>query len=216
MAIDARVRASLLLGWISAVPLAGGALAGCASADPCEDASYFATTVVTSAFGPGQAFGREHLPEIVLGPPAGGGASAGSLDVASLGNGGSITLGFDRAIVDGAGADFVVFENPFEAAGALFAELATVAVSADGATFHEFDCTASEPPYGGCAGWRPVFLAGDDRAVDVNTAGGDAFDLAHVGLKEARFVRITDRPDLEGLDGVFDLDAVGIVHDACP
>jgi len=49
----------------------------------------------------------------------------------------------------------------------------------------------------------------------VATAGGDAFDLADVGLAEARYVRITDRGDLGGLAGVFDLDAVGIVNLEC-
>ena len=44
----------------------------------------------------------------------------------------------------------------------------------------------------------------------------DAFDLADVGLVEARWVRITDRVDLQGMNGVFDLDAVGLVNAACP
>jgi hypothetical protein len=47
---------------------------------------------------------------------------------------------------------------------------------------------------------------------DPSVAGGDAFDLADVGLTRARFVRVTDRPDLAT---VFDLDAVSIVHGTC-
>ena len=60
-----------------------------------------------------------------------------------------------------------------------------------------------------------MYLDGDDGPFDVATAGGDAFDLADVGLAEARYVRITDRGDLGGLAGVFDLDAVGIVNLEC-
>ena len=54
------------------------------------------------------------MPDIVLGPPVGGGALAGSLDVVSLGFSGEIVLCFEpNAIVDGPGADFIVFENAF-------------------------------------------------------------------------------------------------------
>jgi hypothetical protein len=58
--------------------------------------------------------------------------------------------------------------------------------------------------------------------VDPATAGGDPFDLADVGLTEARYVRIRDRsnevcPDGGGpnTDG-FDLDAVSIVNAEMP
>jgi hypothetical protein len=49
--------------------------------------------------------------------------------------------------------------------------------------------------------------------LDPTVAGGDPFDLADIGAPLARFVRITDRPDVPGS---FDLDAVGIVNAACP
>jgi hypothetical protein len=178
----------------------------------------FATRVVATAFGPGQSFGQDQLPGIVLGPPRGGGSAQGSTDVASLGDGGSITLGFDGAIVDGPGPDFIVFENPFAVGGNLddpYAELATVAVSDDGETWTSFPCTATAPPYGSCAGWHYVYANADTNDIDPTdpaVAGGDAFDLADIGVVHARFVRITDRPDLPT---VFDLDAVSIVHGAC-
>jgi hypothetical protein len=157
------------------------------------------------------------MPRIVLGSPKGGGCCQGSLDVVSLGNGGSIVLGFDRVIEDGPGADFVVFENAFDAPGGVFAELATVSVSEDGADWKTFSCNASSAPYGSCAGWHPVLLNGGcEAAVDPATAGGDPFDLAAVGVARARFVRITDRADLDGINGYFDLDAVGIVHGRGP
>ncbi len=187
-------------------------VAGCGSDAACGR-SWFATEVVATDFGPGQSFGRAALPDVVLGPPRGGGCCNGSLDVASLGNGGSIVLGFDRVIVDGPGADLVVFENPFEFGNAIYAELATVEVSSDGRDWKAFPCTATAPPWGRCAGWHPVFLDGLDAPVFPSNAGGDAFDLAEVGLAEARFVRVTDRPDIDPPDhGSFDLDAVGIVH----
>ena len=44
--------------------------------------------------------------------------------------------------------------------------------------------------------------------LDPSVSGGDHYDLADFGVSEARYVRITDRVDLVGVDGVFDLDAV--------
>ena len=74
----------------------------------------YATEVVDVVFGDNAGFGQEEFPEIVFGPPDGRGNSSGSLDVLSLGAGGEIVLGFgDRAIVDGPGPDFIVFENSF-------------------------------------------------------------------------------------------------------
>ncbi len=196
------------------------ALAGCA-APAAADCSWFASSVASVSYGSGQSVGRDRMPGVVLGPPQGAGAGEGSLDVVSLGNGGSIVLAFDRPIVDGPGTDFVVFENPFFIGGTdrLFAELATVSVSDDGAHWHDYPCTVEpdrapgKPAYGRCAGWHPVYQHGGEGPVDPATAGGDPFDLADAGLPAARFVRITDRPDLaSAYDGVFDLDAVGIVH----
>ncbi|MET0791336.1 MAG: hypothetical protein ABW061_07415 [Polyangiaceae bacterium] len=196
--------------------------AGPAGSERCS--SHFVTSVESFSPGPGSDFGQAALPEIVLGPPKGQGDASGSLDVVTLGNGGSITLGFaPSTIVDGPGPDFIVFENAFYVTGSTppqsFAELGTVEVSEDGDTFRGFPCTASESPYGSCAGWHPVYANPDDNSIDPtdpSVAGGDAFDLADVGINEARYVRITDRVDLTGLNGSFDLDAVAIVHAECP
>ena len=189
-------------------------------APTAECASRFATSVESFTPGPGQDSGQADLPGIVLGPPKGLGDAQGSLDVASLGEGGSITLGFaPSAIVDGPGPDFIVFENPFLITGSdppqTFAELGTVEVSDDGQTFQGFPCTASAAPYGSCAGVHPVYANPDKNAIDPTdpaVAGGDAFDLADLGVAHARYVRITDRADLTG---TFDLDAVSIVHAEC-
>ncbi len=179
----------------------------------------FVTDVPTACFGEGEAFGHDTFPKSALGPPEGGGCCKGSLDVVSLGHGGSITLAFTgNAIVDGPGVDFLVFENVFDIGGDPehpYAELGTVEVSVDGATWTAFPCTAKAYPYGSCAGWHPVF-AGEKEGVDPldpAVAGGDPFDLADIGVKEARFVRITDRADAPG---TFDLDGVAIVNAACP
>jgi hypothetical protein len=195
----------------------GGTAAHSPSCEPGVPA--YAVEVMSVSYGPGAGFGQDAMPDVVLGPPVGAGCCAGSLDVLSLGNGGEIVLGFGGAIiVDGPGADFIVFENPFQIGGdptVVFAEIATVAASADGVSWHEFPCMALGAPWGSCAGWHPVYQNGDSAELDPATAGGDPFDLAEVGLSEARYVRITDRPDLGGPAGIFDLDAVGIVSPSC-
>jgi len=55
--------------------------------------------------------------------------------IVSLGDGGSATLSFNAPIINGAGADFAVFENSFNNT---FLELAFVEVSSDGITFFRF------------------------------------------------------------------------------
>jgi hypothetical protein len=185
--------------------------------------SRFATSVESFTAGPGPTTGQADLPEIVLGPPKGGGATSGSLDVATLGNGGSITLGFAPSfIVDGPGPDFIVFENAFYVNGdpnVPYAELATVEVSDDAQQWQGFPCTATAAPFGDCAGYHPVYANADDNTIDATdpaVAGGDAFDLAELGVPRARYVKITDRVDLTGTNGTFDLDAVSIVNAGCP
>lgn len=187
--------------------------------EPCAP---YAHEVVDVSYGPDAGWGQDAMPGIVLGPPRGAGLVSGSLDVLALGNGGSITLGFGAlTIVDGEGPDLIVFENPFYAGGDPahpFAELATVELSADGQTWHAFDCSATSYPYGSCAGWNPVLANVDENELDPTdplVAGGEAFDLADLGIGEARFVRIVDRPDTIGLAGSFDLDAVALVHASC-
>ena len=217
-------RASCVLIWVWFFCSAcSGTDASAGTRQPKDSCPRFASSVESFAAGPGPNVGQANLPDIVLGPPQGAGDQAGSLDVASLGNGGSITLGFaPSSILDAPGPDFIVFENAFYAQGdpdKPFAELATVEVSEDGVNFQPFPCTATAAPAGSCAGWHPVYANGATNeivATDPAVAGGDAFDLADLGMSEARYVRITDRVDLTGLNGFFDLDAVAIVHATCP
>jgi hypothetical protein len=176
------------------------------------------------------------MPGVVLGPSSGTGTGAQSLDVVSLGSGGSITVGFapDGCAVDLAGDDLAVLENAFYVAGEednRFVEAGRVEVSQDGIVFFEFPSSVDEARrlgdplrYTGFAGVEPVYAGALPGEV-----GGDRFDLADMGLGWIRYVRITDvNGDPEdpgdvmsvgyGMNG-FDLDAVGAIHfargDAC-
>ena len=193
-----------------------------ASAPEPRSAGRFATSVVSFTPGRCAGFGAESMPGIVLGPPRGGGSAKGSLDVLSLGTGGEIVLSFaPSVVVDGEGPDLIVFENAFLPAGDTrpYAEPGEVSVSEDGVTWKTFACTATAPLWGTCAGWHPVLSTPESgiSPFDPTVAGGDAFDLADVGLARARFVRIKDRttqrcasqgPNING----FDLDAIAAIH----
>ena len=156
---------------------------------------------------------RGNMPDVVLGPPHGRGAAAGSTHVVSLGLGGSITLEMGFDIVDGPGPDFIVFENPFTG----FVEPGQVAVSADGVAFEQFPCASGEP-YQGCAGINFVYASPDNDIdpTDPSLAGGDAFDLADLGAERVRYLRITDVGGVDTGGGMagFDLDSVVAVHAA--
>lgn len=181
---------------------------------------------VESFFPEGAVFGQDMFPQVVYGPPVAGAGGGGSTDVLALGCGGAITLFFDEpAIVDGPGPDFIVFENPLPVGMTTFVEPARVLVSADGVDWRAFPCDpAHDDPPRGCAGVARV-LAGPDNDIDPTdpaSAGGDAFDLADVGLTGARYLRLLDvgvayygaRTWCGGGGGGFDLDAVAVVHGA--
>jgi hypothetical protein len=194
-------------------------------AGPSIRADRFVTKVVSFTPGPCAGFGATEMPGIILGPPAGAGAQKGSLDVVSLGIGGELVVSFEpNAIVDGPGADLIVFENAFYAAGNAStpaADPGEVSVSEDGVTWKTYECTpAGAAPYGKCAGWHPVYSAPGNgiSPVDPVTAGGEAYDLSEVGLTKARFVRIRDKSNMtcEGQPQPqnlgFDLDAIAILN----
>ncbi len=190
------------------------------SPDPIAPPIY-ASEVLDFIPGENAGYGQDKLPDIVLGGPRSPGAGAGSTHVLSLGIGGEVLLGFEaRTVVDGPGPDFVVFENPFTTVGppGVFAELAEVSVSTDAMNWHTFACDASNldsGPWPGCAGWRTVldYDVENMDPLDPTLSGGDAFDLADLGLTEAKFVRIRDlSTEGDAPTAGFDLDAVGAVH----
>jgi hypothetical protein len=203
----------------------GGEAAGGAGTAPVVDGAFYASSV--ESFEPGEAagFNEDKLPDIVLGPPHGMGTGSGSLDVLSLGGGGEIVLGFgEHGLADGPGPDFVVFENAFWPGGdesQVYAELGEVSVSDDGETWRTFPCDTEGDGQGhfpGCAGATPTLQYDADQLVplDPKKSGGDAFDLADLGVIRARFIKIRDLQTLapSGVSGGFDLDAVGVIHAA--
>jgi len=170
--------------------------------------------------------------------------------VVSLGSGGSIVLDMGECeLVDGFGADLTVFENPFFSATAetpldkfpdiaidqpekvvVWSEAAKVGVSSDGINFKYFPCDFDMAKTGsyfdklqsGCAGITPTLYGKDPFTPGLeNGSGGDSFDLADIGVKKARYVKIVSGgafiPLQEGQapeNGVqgFDLDAVAVVN----
>jgi hypothetical protein len=198
------------------VVLALASFAGCTSEQGAGDP--FADGVVEFSPAEGTVFGHDELPEIVLGPPG------GTTDVASLGCEGTIVLEFEApGIIDGPGPDLIVFENAFSED---FPEPGEVSVSEDGQTWSVFAC---EPiSLEGCAGVHPTLALPNNEIdpTDPELAGGDAFDLAELGLARVNFVRVHDRsrehwdalggltycdPGNQGAGG-FDLDAIVAVH----
>ncbi len=226
-------------------PTEAGADAGQVDADGSADGSADAgcgdagagvvgvVSVEAVSYGPGAGLGQGDLPQALQGGPQGAGSGAGATTgLLSLGEGGEIVLAFgDHEIVDGPGPDFIVFENPFLTAPyQSYAEPAIVGLSATdtaAASFVDFSCDLSVTKgdaqnqswaYPGCAGVKPV-LANPTNCIDPTDptlAGGDAFDLADLGLSRARYVRIRDA----GLSTMgttsrgFDLDAVVLIHHA--
>ncbi len=179
-------------------------------------------TVIAFRPGQGQNFGREYFPDNVFGPPdttaRADRPSANPRQILSLGIGGEIVVGFrEKVVVNGPGADFVIFENAFRTpTGKVFVEPAVVSVSRDGLQWYSFpwDSTTLE----GCAGRTPTYGDAPDL-LDPAHSGGDWFDLGFLGVDSIRYIRITDitgwlasrpwhplwDPTLSG----FDLDAVG-------
>lgn len=185
----------------------------------------FVDRVVEFKKGQGGGFNEAKLPDIVLGCPHGTGDKIGSAHVLSLGREGSITLEFvDNEVIDGAGVDLLIFENsikPGPDVGAVNPgyDLAKVEVSADGLEWKAFAYDTGTRK--GCAGHLPVYSNPDtDEGREISPtdplqAGGEGFDIAELGFKVIRFVRITDL-GLSALGGKttqgFDLDAVAAVH----
>jgi len=146
----------------------------------------------------------------------GGGTHAGSLDVYSLDyrSRRSLTLAIDgHAIIDGPGADLVVFENPFQETSrdASFMDPVVVEVSADGERWLAFPHDYVAPDEGvyephpelweGFAGVTPVLLHAETNPIDAfdPRAGGDAFDLAELVGTDAVTNALAEQLRTEGV-----------------
>ncbi|NQU24186.1 MAG: PEP-CTERM sorting domain-containing protein [Candidatus Nealsonbacteria bacterium] len=138
---------------------------------------------------------------------------------------GSITVGFPRAIRNGDGPDFAVFENgadfDLDPTTGLVAELAYVEVSTDGVNFARFDAVSLNTDYID-ATWGTGTGSIDETNV-YNLAGkhlngwGTPFELAELAtnplvadglldLDDVRFVRLVDVPGIN--DGTY-TDSLG-------
>lgn len=164
----------------------------------------WASSVVSLARGPQNAavpngpLATVGAPEDALGPVGGANGSR----VVSLGDGGSITLGFDRPIADGPGADFAVFENGFGSGGPglAFLELGFVDVSSDGVNFFRFpsvSLTQATTQVGGFGALDATKL--HDLAGKYVAGFGTGFDLSELArvsplldVNRVTQVRITD------------------------
>jgi hypothetical protein len=180
---------------------------------------YFIGAIVSFDAGPGAGFGAGKLPDVIEGPPEGGGMSQGSLDVLSLGTRGVIVVEMAEEIVDGPGPDLTIFENAFLFGdGKLYSEPAAVAVSEDGVDFTEFPCDPDAGAVATCAGVHAVFSAPGNgiSPLDPSVSGGDPLDLAAIGVPRARYVRIRDlgMGSRLGPAAGFDLDAIANLHPA--
>ncbi len=166
--------------------------------------------------GEGGGYGYDRLPDVIEGPPHGGGRYAGSLDVLSLGKGGKIDLFVN--IYDADGPDFIIFENPFEIiGGGVYTEPAEVSVFSDSGKY-TYQCDVQSGQ--GCAGINPVLYDGECQPSPLSAdSGGDTFDLVDSGISFVREIEIKDlSSNTDHVDDKsgFDLDAIAILNPAPP
>lgn len=199
----------------------------------------WATTVHTIAYG-AEVTDDFKNPDRSLGP-ATTDAERDIFHVVSLGDSGSITLGFSLPIRDGNGPDFAVFENSFNN---YFLELAFVEVSSNGTDFVRFPNHSLTPQTVGpfptaVTGVNPTNING--LAGKYRVGFGTPFDLnelralpesSTLDFEAIRYVRIVDViGDGSALDSFgnpiydphptigsagFDLDALGVINRALP
>jgi hypothetical protein len=187
-----------------------------------------------------QDISQPSLGTATVGAPAAATGQADGNNIVSLGDGGYAILQFPAPITNGAGFDFAVFENSFNAG---FLELAFVEVSSNGIDYVRFPATCNQ---NNSSQIGPFDYTCDATKLN-NLAGkyvatyGTPFDLQdlqgiagnQVDLNAIRFVKIIDvvgsidplyaRKDKNNnsindpwptafSSGGFDLDAVGVIH----
>lgn len=164
---------------------------------------------------------------------------SGEYGIVSLGDGGEAILEFESPITNGDGWDFAVFENSFNHT---FLELAFVEVSSDGINFYRFPATSNtqtETQVGSFDSTDPTKI--NNLAGKYKGQYGTPFDLEElkdiIGLdvNKITYVKIIDvvgiiDEEFSSYDsnnnivndpwptnfasGGFDLDAVGVIHQA--
>lgn len=173
---------------------------------------------------------------------AGDALGAADRSTVSLGDGGVATLTFERPIQNEEGADFVVFENGFPSGDGYFLELGFVEVSSDGEQFVRFPATSLTDTSEQVSTFGLLYPE-DLRNLAGRFPGqlGTPFDLSELqgieglDVDAITHVRIIDvigsiDPALATFDaagrpindpyptdfpsGGFDLDAVGVIHQA--
>ncbi len=120
-----------------------------------------------------------------------GKAEGNSVNVVSLGDGGSATLVFGTPIINGEGWDFAVFENALNDS---FLELAFVEVSSDGTNFFRFPAVSF-------------------TGIDVQVATFGALEASKIDNFAGKYRQGYGTPfDLADLEGTFGLDLNHISH----
>jgi PKD repeat protein len=166
----------------------------------------------------------------IYGPPAGGGNFAPNGDptkLTTLPVAGYIEIQLRGVeVVDEPGSDFVIYENPFYAAGDFFSRAidpATVQVSPDGDTWYDYPVVenfaytvgafTSDARHfvSGFVGVNAVYANPENNDIPIGSSasGGDHFDLSAVGLSSIAAIRIVDVPaDAKTAN----IDAVALTH----
>ena len=162
--------------------------------------------------------------------------------VVSLGDGGAAVLTFASPICNAQGPDFAVFENPFHNTPHCFLELAFVEVSSDGENYFQFPAVTNVPSdvqMGGFGVMEASLI--HNFAGKYEVMYGTPFDLdeleddAKLDKSHITHIRLVDvigtiNPEYATYDSEghivndpwptpfwssgFDLDAVGVIHDA--
>ena len=152
------------------------------------------------------------------------GKKFGPGDLLCLGDSGYVTLGFEKAIANGAGPDFAVFENGFKLGSdtSYYLELAFVEVSSDGLNFFRFpsiSLTQTENQISDADGLNPSKL--HNLAGKLPFRQGVAFDLDEIqddpklDKNNVQFVRVVDA--IGAINNKSSVDAEGnVVNDPFP
>lgn len=196
-------------------PFGYGPFSGIVNTEGCEAIAYNSSDIKAWATACTLVRGSQNLtnpeaPVVTYGTEndAIGAATANTMDVVSLGDGGMATLTFAHPIKNGEGPDFAVFENSFDD---YFLELAFVEVSSDGERFVRFPATSLTQTV--------RQLAGNVDATYINNLAGKyrvgygtPFDLAE--LADSTGIDIDNITHVRIVDVVGSIDPQYATYDA--